>query len=227
MVTGYGVDDIADTFPHVLDDALGEEYSVNIVAQPGWGIFSALGAVQAYPIQPDILILSHYINDISEGTAAQEYGQAFPQIRIEPTESQRWWTDRFYIANFLYYRVFLYTQHDSLELYNDWIYRAYENQAVWTAYQEELQSVINWTAENDIPLIVLVWSNLLDIEGSQSITEPIVAYFSEQNIPVLAMSDYLIDMPVSQRTVNPFDAHPGETSHQIAGEQLAEILLEE
>lgn len=227
LVTGYGVDNIADTFPHILDDALDDDYSVNIVAQPGWGVFSAFGAVQAYPIEPDILILSHYINDINEGTAAQEYGQAFPQIRIDPTESQRWWTERFYIANFLYYRVFLYTQHDSVGLYNDWVYGAYDNQAVWTAYQEELQTVIDWTAENDIPLIVLVWSNLLDIEGSESITEPVVTYFSEQNIPVVDMSDYLIDLPVSQRTVNPFDAHPGERSHRIAGEELAEVLSEE
>lgn len=226
LVTGYGVDDIADTFPHLLNDELGDDYTVNIVAQPGWGVASSFGAMQAYPIMPDIVVLSHYINDINEGTAAQSYGQAFPQIRVDPSESQRWWVDRFYIANFLYYRVFLYTQHDSLGLYNDWVYGAYTNSQVWQAYQAELQTVIDWTASNDVRLVVVVWSDLINIEQSQAITQPVINYFTEQAIPVVDMAQYVRDLPLNQRIVNPFDAHPSTMSHALAAAQIAQVLSE-
>ncbi|MDQ7035707.1 MAG: hypothetical protein Q9P01_12990 [Anaerolineae bacterium] len=121
LAAGYGVDSIDDTFPHLLDNLLGDDSTVNIVAQPGWGISTALGALENYPTKPDIVILSHYINDIAEGSAGQQYSQPFPTIRLEPTENQRWWVENFYIANFLYYRVFLYTQYDSVGLYNGWL----------------------------------------------------------------------------------------------------------
>ncbi len=226
LVTGYGINTIADTFPHILGDMLGTDYTVNIVAQPGWGVASSFGALQAYPIVPDLVILSHYINDINEGTAAQQYGRPFPQIRVEPTDTQRWWTDRFYIANFLYYRVFLYTQYDSLGLYNEWVYGAYTDSQVWQAYQTELQTVIDWTEETDIELIVLAWSDLINIEQSQVITQPVIDFFETQSISVINMGQYIADLPLNQRTVNPFDAHPSVMSHRLAAEQIAQVLSE-
>lgn len=227
LAAGYGVDHIADTFPHKLNDLLGDDYTVSIVAQPGWGVASELGAVIDYPIKPDILILSHYINDINEGTAGKNYGRPFPPIRLDPDETQRWWVDNFYIANFLYYRVFLYTQHDAVHLYDDWVYGAYSNHKVWRAYKKELQTVIDWTNENNVRLIVLVWPDLLNVEGSRSITNPVVKYFSNRDIPVLDMANYFQDEPPSRLTVNPFDAHPSIYSHKIVAEQLAKIIQNE
>ncbi|MEO1166787.1 MAG: SGNH/GDSL hydrolase family protein, partial [Chloroflexota bacterium] len=202
LVTGYGVNHIDDTFPHILDAQLGADYTVNIAAQPGWGISNALDGAQVYPIEPDVVVLSHYINDIAEGIAAEAYDRPFPQIRVEPTEQQRWWTDRFYIANFWYYRVYSYTAHDSVSLYNDWIYDAYGNGEVWSNYQLELQSILDWTEEIDAPLVVVVWSNLLDIESSRRLTDPIVTFYSERDVLVVDMATLLADLPASQRTAN-------------------------
>lgn len=224
LASGYGINDIANTFPHILNDLLGDSYTVNITAQPGWGVASALGATKEYPIVPDILILSHYINDINEGTAGHEYGQPFPQIRLDPDDNQRWWVENFYIANFLYYRVYLYTQHEAVSLYNDWVYGAYRNRTIWRAYKEELQTVIDWTDENDVQLIVLVWPNLLNIDNSRRITDPVVKYFSNRDIALVDMAHYLQDESPTRLTVNPFDAHPSIFSHTIAAEQLFKII---
>ena len=224
LVAGYGVNNINDTFPHLLADRLGEGYTVNIVAQPGWGISTAFGAIQNYPTQPDIVILSHYINDIAEGAAGQQYGQPFPTIRLEPTEAQRWWVENFHIANFLYYRVYLYTQHDSVGLYNDWLRGAYENESAWNAYQAEMQAWIDWTDANDVELIVIVWSNLLAIDEWRDVTQPVTNYFQERDIPVVDMSEHLAGETPNELTVNLFDAHPNEYSHDVASAQLYEVI---
>jgi len=224
LVTGYGINSIEDTFPQRLDDLLEDEYSVNIVAQPGWGISTAMDLLQDYPVQPDILVLSHFINDIVEGPAGQQYRQPFPQIRLEPTPNQEWWVNNWYIGNFLFYRVFLYTAHQSPALYNDWINSAYEDPAVWAAYQQEIQAVIDYATEKNVQLIVLVWPNLLDIEGTQAQTQPVIQFFVEQAVPLVDMSQYLREYSVSQRIVNTFDAHPSRLSHQIAAEQLFTIV---
>jgi hypothetical protein len=226
LVAGYGMNAIDNTFPHLLGNLLGENFTVNIVAQPGWGISTAFGALQSYPTQPDIVVLSHYINDIAEGSAGQQYHQPFPSIRLEPSENQRWWVENFYIANFLYYRVFLYTQHDSVGLYNGWLRGAYENPDVWNAYQGEMQAWVDWSAANDVELVVIVWSNLLAIDGWRDVTEPVVTYFEQQDIPVVDMGDYLAGENPAKLTVNLFDAHPGEYSHQVAAENLYRVLAE-
>ena len=224
LAAGYGVNNIDDTFPHQLGDLLGDNYTVNLVAQPGWGISTALGSLQSYPTKPDIIVLSHYINDIAEGPAGQQYGQPFPSIRLDPPENRRWWVENFYIANFLHYRVFLYTQHDSVGLYNDWLRGAYQNSAVWNAYQDEMKAWIDWANTNDAELVVLVWPNLLDIEGWRDVTDPVVTYFEERDIPVVDMGDDLLGEAPRKLTVNRFDAHPSVYSHQVAAGHLHRVL---
>lgn len=227
LAAGYGVNDIDDTFPHLLDEMLGEDYTVNLVAQPGWGISTALALLDEYPLTPDVLILSHYTNDIAEGPAGDQYGQPFPQIRLEPDAGLiAWLVDNFYIANFLYYRVFLYMQHDAVRLYNEWIESAYNDPAVWAAYEDEMQAVIDWAAQREVRLVVLVWPNLLDIDGTQQYTQPVRDYFSAQGISVVDMGAALADDDPRRLIVNPFDAHPSAYSHQQAARALYDVLRE-
>lgn len=225
LTAGYGVNDIADTFPHLLDAQLPDEYVVNIVAQPGWGISTALGALEQYPLEPDVLILSHFINDILEGPAGQAYRNPFPQIRIEPEGTTAWWVDNFHSANFLYYRAFHYFTVDSATLYNDHVQNAYSDTAVWAAYESEMQAYIDYAQARTIPLIVLVWPNLLNVEGSQAITQPVIDYFEDNGIAVIDMALHLQGEAPSNLIVNPFDAHPSHLSHQRAADALYESLI--
>jgi hypothetical protein len=227
LAAGYGVNDIADTFPHLLGDLLGEGYTVNIVAQPGWGITTALAQLENYPLAPDILILSHYTNDIVEGPAGKQYNRPFPKIRLDPEPGlQAWLVNNSYLANFLYYRVFLYFRHESMTLYNDWIRNSYDDPAVWSAYEDEMQAVIDWAQAHQVQLVVLVWPNLLDVTGSRNLTTPVVDYFSLHGVPVVDMSVYLAETPVSRLVANRFDSHPSVYSHHQAAEQLFNALLE-
>lgn len=224
LVAGYGMNDIADTFPRLLAAQLPQDHAVNSVAQPGWGISTALGALANYPVQPDVLILSHFINDILEGPAGQQYAQPFPQIRIAPTGATAWWVETFHSANFLYYRAFHYFAVDSAALYNDHVRNAYADDAVWAAYQAEMRAYLDYAQAHNIPLIVLVWPDLLDVAGSQAITQPVVDYFEANGIAVVDMAAHLRAEAPAALVVNPFDAHPGPLSHQRAADALYSAL---
>lgn len=224
LAAGYGVNRIEDTFPHMIG-ALRNEYHVNVVAQPGWGVATALGAVQQYPVEPDVLLMSHFTNDILEGPAGRLYERAFPQIRRQPPENLTWWIENLDLANFLYYRLYHYAAaHDASGQYTSHILDAYEDADVWSAYQAELQQVVDWTDERNIPLIVAVWPNLVDVEGSAESVEKVVSWFDDRGVTVVDLSPVLAQIPVGQRVVNRYDAHPSVTSHRAAAEAIAPLL---
>lgn len=225
LVTGYGVNDIADTFPHRLGDLLGAEYSVNIVAQPGWGVSLALAVLQDYPLKPDILVVSHFINDIIESPAHDVYAQQFPSLRRNPDDSLRWWVDNVYLVNFLYWRVFHYLDYNAPQLYFDHIAGAYTNPDVWRVYEGELAKVMDWTQANDVQLVVLVWPNLGDVVGSRTMTAPVVDYFRQRDVPVVDMTDVLADIPAQQLVVSVFDAHPSIYAHEQAAQGLLSKVI--
>ena len=138
---------------------------------------------------------------------------------------QAWLVNNLYLANFLYYRVFLYFGHDSMTLYNDWIRHSYDDPALWSAYENEMQAVIDWAQVHQAQLVVLVWPNLLDVAGSRNLTTPVVDYFSLRGVPVVDMSVYLAETPPRRLVANPFDSHPSVYSHHLAAEQLYNVMM--
>jgi hypothetical protein len=226
LVTGYGVNSINDTFPHQLEKQLGENYHINIVAQPGWGTTTALGNLDQYPVKPKILVLSFFINDILEGTAKDAYQTPFPGIRVNPSPEIEWWVNNFYVFNFYYYRIYHYSTVSSGQKYSDWVLNAYQDPKVWEAYQQELKTVINWANNHNAQLIALIWGNLANPQSSTNATQKVQAYFLAQNIPVVYMPDILQNTSSSQLTVNAFDAHPSVYSHQQAADNLYKTIIQ-
>lgn len=224
LVTGYGVDDINDTFPHQLGRALGDTYTVNIVARPGWGVSSAFWAMVEYPTSPDVLILSHYLNDIVEGDARVHYQATFPQIRFAPPPEWAWWVEATHLGNFYFYRLHHYFEHDSAGAYFDWTLNAYRDEAVWRAYEEELGRVVAYASSNNIPLYVIVWANLADVAGTAPYSAQVADYFAQQGVPVVDTGVLLIDEAPIDLVVNIFDSHPSIYAHQRASDALLSLM---
>jgi hypothetical protein len=222
--SGYGVNDIADTFPHQLGARLGEAYAVNVVAVPGVGIGTALADVMKYPVKPQILVVSHYINDLIEG-AARGVLPPFAGVKSAPSADAAWWIENFYLANFLYYRVYHYFTLNVGASYADYIRSAYANPDAWQTYEaEELDVLMQWTQENDIALYVVVWHNLVDREGSLPLIAPVLAYFEARGVPTLNTAELFADVPPAQLTANAFDAHPNARAHARVAEALYTLL---
>jgi hypothetical protein len=224
FAAGYGVNDIQQTFAHLLGQRLGPGYSVNIAAEPGWGTGTARAAVQQYPYIPDMLILSFVINDIVEGDAARVYTTPFPGIRQSPPAEWAALIEAFYIANFYYYRLYHYHGFNSGQRYLDWVLNAYEDEEVWRVYTTELDQVRAWAQANDVAFSAIVWGYLPDLARSKGATDRVNDYFNQHHVPVVNMAVVLAGEPAARLVVNAFDAHPSVYSHERAADALYQLL---
>lgn len=223
FVAGSGVANPEDRFANQLDHLLGEDYVVLNVASPGWDTIDEVEAILEYPYQPDILILSYYINDI-EGVAYQSGAQR-PQIRRDPPA---WLTPLIansYAFNFLYWRLIRLGPQEWADIYwNGWLKKISADPDISWRHRQELLMIIEGAASEQIPLFVVAFPNLAAIEESQPIIQPVIDLFREYHILVLDVSTLLAGRDPADITVNAIDAHPNELVNREIAENLYQMI---
>jgi len=216
FAVGHGINDIDDVFAYRLQDLLGDSYVVNLTGQPG--LSPGVENLQAYLIEPDILILSHYMNDIDhviEGTP--------PQLEaLRQSGFGQWITKNYYFPSFVYWQVYIYSRLASDQ--EDLLLGLYAEEDSWSAHQEHLQQMVDWAQERDIQLVILLWPYMHDVDSSLSANDRVASFFEEQGILVVRMRSYLQGLSLDERIVNNFDTHPSVHSHQLAAEALADVI---
>lgn len=222
FVAGHGIQSIDDTFPHLLAQQLGAGYSVHIAAQPGWSTHEEVTALAQYPVAPDIVILSYYLNDI-EYAATQHgvYPQWPPSIVDTPLG---WLVDHFYLANYLYWHLYVFRLDGFPERYTSYILSAYSDPGIWQTEQADLNAVIDWTTTHHARLIVLLWPVLTNVEWSSQVTQPVKDYLQAKGVTLVDMGPLVADKPPASLTVNSSDAHPNAAIHALAAQQLYAVL---
>lgn len=216
FAVGTGVKDINDIFTYEMATLLGDDYVVNLHAFPG--ISPNLELAANYPHQPDILILSHYINDILEEEVTPDIDFLIPDTH----PFFLWWSERYFLASYAYWNV--YVTDPLKEQYIMDVHSFYEDDDIWFLYAQQLQNFIDWSDENGVTLIVLVWPMLDNLETSEHDNMRVAEFFTAQDIPIVLMSSEVDHLTTRERTVNRFDAHPSPVVHQLAAEALAEVI---
>ncbi|MCS6836558.1 MAG: hypothetical protein NZ750_11130 [Anaerolineae bacterium] len=223
FAAGHGIDDIAQTFPHVMGRELGQDYTVNVVAKPGWNTNHEWDALQSYPMTPDLLVLAYYVNDITH-LVADRYEAQIQQIYPLAPFPLNSFVDHFYLPNFLYWHVWGQIVRRGNALFNDLILQPYADEAIWAEQAEWLGRFVSYARDHHIPLVVIVWGAMNAPDASALAVQRVADYFAQQGATVVRMDDYLSDLSVAQRVVNPFDAHPSVLVHERAGLALAEAV---
>ena len=217
FAVGHGINDLDDIFAYQLANILGDNYVVNLHAHIGISP-NVSEWVETYPVKPDILILSHFVNDIehTEIPGIATYRQFVPSGITE------WFTKRYFLASFVYWHI--YVGPRMVASYADELLSAFEDPQKWDLHQARLEEFVDWAAENDAKLIVLVWPVLNDLDVSDAANARVGDLFGEQNIPVVQMRDALEGLTVQERMLNSFDAHPSILANRLAAEALAEVI---
>ena len=224
FAAGFGINDIADTFPHLLDDLPGN-YTVHVAAKPGWETEAVLDGIQNYPVRPDILIYSYFLNDIFY--LDEDRPDRFIEIFEEPPPVIKPLVDNFYLPELLYWNVYRQALNEGDNRYGNIITELYADDELWNAHTDDLLRLIAWTEANDTKLIIVVWPVLTQIDETELITRRIQAFFEEREISVVNMVDSVKGKNPADLVVNPFDMHPNEALHQIAASQIYQKLLAE
>jgi hypothetical protein len=220
---GHGINNIDGTYPQLLERRLGAGYDVNVVAQSGWDMDIELYQLQQYPVQPDIVILSYYLNDIDYLLSAPE---ANPDRRFDFPDNAalKWFILNYFVPNYIYYNLLQFTSVDrSANFLNDLV-NAHLDDANWSQQAQRLYEIKLWADERDVTLIVLLWPHITAVDASQPAVQRVRDFMIEQGVTVVDMSDPLKAHPAPDLIVNRFDTHPGVGAQRLAADALYTAL---
>jgi GDSL-like Lipase/Acylhydrolase family len=220
---GHGIDARENTFAQYLEQSLGQDYDVNLVAKSGWDTDIALSQLENYPIQPQIVILSYYLNDIDYLLAAPELNPDNNFTFIE-NETLHWFVLNFFLPNFVYYNLLQYTQGARAENFIADLTSPYFDEAIWSQQSEKLTQLIDWAEARQMQFVVLTWPHLLAIDETQPAIQRVEAIFQARGIPVVNMGAAMSALSPAERVVNRFDAHPSILAHRLAAEALYPVV---
>ena len=221
---GHGINNIDDTFPQLLEKRLGDGYDVNLIAQSGWDSDVELHYLQEYPIDPDIVVLSYYLNDIdhllTNSSQNPDTVFDFPQ-----NPALNWFVLNFFVPNYIYYNLIQFTSPVRTTNFTMLLTDAYEDDDLWAQQAWWLNQMTEWAAQEEVRLVVLLWPQIAAVEESIPATVRVRDFFLERDIQVVDMTPVLIDKDPRQMIVNRFDAHPGIEAQKLAAEQLFAAIM--
>ena len=231
FVAGGGVANIDDRFSNQLGKKLGDDYVVMTVAQNGWNTPQEIDALQVNPYRPDIVIFSHYLNDIEDVGA--KYGYSRPaNLLIYPPDWLRPLVDHSYAINFVYWRLFRWRAFENpihrqeIQTYQDYLRVLFEDPRVWAAHQEELFRVCSLAQTDHFKLIVVAFPDMLRVDQTRDLSGKVASFFREHQVPVVDVAA-LIDSQRPRSTIaNSVDTHPSIQVHALVADALYPMVLE-
>lgn len=220
---GHGINNLDDTFAQLLERKLGPGYDVNVVAQSGWDSDIELYELENYPLRPDVLILSYYLNDIDYLLQAPELNPD-SRFTFPDNPALSWFILNFFVPNYLYYNLLQFTSPERTSNHLQDLVDAHLNETFWEQQAQRLYEFVDWSRRSDVQLIVLLWPHLTAVAESQPATQRVRAFFEDAGIAVVDMSEALAGSDSRQLVVNRFDAHPGIEAHRLAAEALYPLV---
>ena len=222
---GHGINNIDETFPQLLESQLGTDYDVNVIAQSGWDSDVELHYLQEYPLKPDVVILSYYLNDIDHLlTDPSQNPDAVFDFPENP--ALNWFVLNFFVPNFAYYNLLQFTSPVRATNFTSRLIDAHMDDDLWAQQAWWLNEIVEWTRSNEVELVVLLWPQIAAVEDSVPATVQVRDFFLERDVPVVDMTEVLIDKDPRRMIVNRFDAHPGIEAQHLAADWLYATVMD-
>ncbi len=224
FAAGHGIDDYRDRFSNLLQKKLGPSLVVQNASDIGWDTTEEYAALAAHPYTPDTVVLAYYVNDIFH--AANQTGFELPfGLRFPTNPVVGFLVEHSALCNYVYWRLArMGGVKDAEKSFWGRLKAAYADPAVWAEHQKELQAVAEYCRAKDIRLIVLIFPNLLDVEGSVPLTGKVASFFSGQGVAVLDMAPMLLGRDPETMIVNSVDSHANKALHKEAAGMLETIV---
>lgn len=220
FVAGHGIKNPSLRFSDLLQKYLGDDWVVINIANNGWQTRDEYEGLVTYPSKPDVIILSHYIDDIVYAAQLNKFPPP-PIIKNLPLPT-RIIINTSYFANFLYWQKYRLESSFLNKEYERYLKEAYLNTLILKTHEEELNKFVKYSREQNSKLLLVLFPSLVDVPGSAKINSIISSWSLINKIPVLNMGEKLAGKSSHELIVNQQDAHPNELVHQ----EVANFLLE-
>lgn len=226
FVAGHGIDRAGDRFADVLERRLGPGWRVGNAAKIGWDTTDEYRALSQYPVTPDVVVLTYFVNDIYGAAAKRQFSLRFP-VHFPHFQPLRYLVDHFALANFVYWRLARMGNMEGAGLHFwDRLRRAYADPGVWAEHASELDAIVAWCRKRHIPLIVLIIPHLADVSGTAPMTARVAAYCRDRGLPTLDLTGRLSGRKPADMMVNSVDSHANAALNAEMAGWLRPLVLE-
>lgn len=223
FAAGHGVNRAEDIFSSVAASVLGQDWKVFNVAKIGWDTLDETQALKSFPIKPDVVVLSYFLNDIFHSAQEEHFPLRFA-VNL-PQGFMKSLTEHSALADYMYWR---FARGGNLSggaaTFWDTLKGAYGDPKVWARHEGELSGLARYCHENGIRLVVVVFPLLQAPAESAQLTGKVVGAFEKKGVEVMDLTPVFMGRPPRELVVNTLDAHPNEAVHRQIGELLAERL---
>jgi hypothetical protein len=224
FAAGHGIESIEERFAGVLQQELGRSWEVVVLADNGWHTGRQLQALREFPVSPDVVVWSYFINDI-EGAAAK-IGKPMPVLVEPPSALANPLIERSHLANFFYWRFVrrrdIAAASDS---YLDFLSSSFADPQIWELHRAELAAMSEYAASKDAALLAVVFPHLMQTDRTAPLVERILKELRVRDIPVVNVLDMVSGRATESLVVSRYDAHPSPQLHQEVGVALSKKVL--
>ena len=217
FAAGHGIDRLEDTFPQILARKLPPGFTVNTIAKPGFDTPGEWKALNRYPVEPDILILSYVYNDV-------DYLVTDRSFKTRTSAPVRFFISNYHVASFLFRHLWTPVMSQS-NRYASALSSTYKTPDLWKKQEQLLHDFVNYAKDKQCRLVLIVWPNMANVSYFTDDLSKVTSFFSGQGIDVIDLSSHLKGRNRSELCVNRFDNHPNERVHALAGELLYETCM--
>lgn len=221
---GHGIDDTADMFAQQLEQQLDERYEINLIAQQGWSLPEYTANLRDFPFQPDIVILSYYLNEIEP--LAAEFGRIpYENFTVPQDPLAHFVLRNFCAVSAVYYLGFQFFNDSRTQNYATDLLDIFDDQAIWSQHADQIDSFVSEVEALDAQLVVLVWPSLVAVERSAPAVQKVSGYFAQRGAQIVDFSTLVDGRESPDWLVNRFDFHPSIEANRIAAEGLYQAVM--
>ena len=220
FVAGHGIRNVSDRFSNLLGEKIEDDWTVTIVAKPGWSLVEKYDALVNHDKQPERIVVSYTIRDIL--SAAEAHGFRRTRLREPPHRYIDLFVNKSYFFNWVYWRV--YKANLGRNLHWDYFEQAYNNEKIWETHEQYLSNLINYAKQKQADITFIVWPAFTNISESTDLNSKVVDFLNRENIKVLDLTKYFEGREKHDLIVNSMDPHPNERVHTEVAELLHEFL---
>lgn len=220
FTAGGGLADRRQRFGDLLESKHPELHVLNL-GRNGADSDDEYRNLLAHPLQPDVVVLQYYPNDI-EGPAAREGHRMPPFTPYEdiPSVKARGIVRGSYLANYLYWQF----PHADSHAYVDFLRRMLADRDVVARHVRELERFCDWSRDHNVPLVVVLFPVLTDLDDSRGLIAPVKQLFERRGVPVIDVADLVGDLEPAARIANSHDAHASALVHSRVADALFRVL---
>lgn len=219
FTAGHGIKNTNNRFSNIVANQM-SSYNVVNIGQNGadtrMEYNRMIDIVKQTGIVPKKIVLQYFGNDIER--VAKSEGLDFNGFDINNGSSlNKWLCTSSFLYNYLYW-IF---PHGDTKPYIDFLQKSYHSQNVLNRHFEDLTKFLDYSSQNNIQLVVVIFPFMQDIGFSKSLyTDLIRNFLNSKNITTIDVGELVKSMPVRDLCVNANDGHASVMVNKIVGEEI-------